>query len=275
MNYQLLDSGHSRKLEQFGPYRLIRPCGQALWRPQAPQALWESADATFTREPDNQWVKKRALPIEWTSACAGLNFKIAPTEFGHLGLFPEHSLLWNWMTPLLAKKPGARFLNLFAYSGGASLAAARVGAKVCHLDASKGMVAWARENAALNQLEGAPIRWIVDDASKFLARELRRGARYEAILLDPPSFGRGSRGEIFKVEKDLEELLSCCVQLLSDEPIFLALSSHTHGMTPIAMGHILSQWIKKQGQIETGELTIQGTQLALPSGTYARWYSDV
>ncbi len=275
MQYELLDSGNLQKLEKFGDYLLVRPCSQAVWKPTAPQSLWESASATFTREEGNRWIYHKKLPKEWTTELAHVRFKIAPTDFGHLGIFPEHSYLWDFMRPHLEKRKGAKLLNLFAYSGGASLVAASCGAHVCHLDASKGMVAWARENAALNNLQGAPIRWIIDDVSKFLAREQKRGVRYDAIILDPPSFGRGNQGEIFKIDRDLHNLLSSCTALLSDDPLFLILSTHTPGMTPLVMGHLLGQWMGKEGKIETGEMCIHGKTLPLPCGSFARWYRDV
>jgi len=186
MMYQLLDSGDGQKLERFGEYTLLRPCAQAVWRSSAKF----SADAVFTRE--EKWVFHKKLPKSWTVMHGGVEFQIAPTDFGHLGLFPEHADLWEWMRPFIQKK--SRILNLFAYSGGVTIAAAQEGAEVCHLDASKGMVDWARENASLNQLQKAPIRWIVDDVLKFLKREKKRKSLYDAIILDPPTFGRGSQG---------------------------------------------------------------------------------
>jgi 23S rRNA (cytosine1962-C5)-methyltransferase len=271
VSYSLLDSGNELKLEQFGRYRVQRPCAQALWSPQRPAELWARADALFTREPENRWVTRNALPSSWTVEHHGLAFKISPTEFGHMGLFPEHCLLWQEMERLIRQRSGqSRVLNLFAYSGGATCAAARAGAQVCHLDASKGMVSWARENAALNGLDGVPIRWIVDDVWKFVQRELRRGVRYEGILLDPPSFGRGSRGEVFKIERDLLPLLHACRELLSEVPLFFFLSAHTSGMTPLVMRQLLEQLMGSGA--EAGELIIQGEGVcALPCGSYARW----
>lgn len=190
MEYSLVDSGQGRKLERFGPYLLARPSLQAVWQPLLSEAEWQKADAVFTRDPENRWTHKRSLPASWTVKVADIQFKIAPTDFGHLGIFPEQADFWQWMQKVIreAKANGrekVEVLNLFAYSGGSTLAAAVAGAHVCHLDASKGMVDWARENAALNQLESAPIRWIVDDVQKFLQRELRRERRYDAIILDP------------------------------------------------------------------------------------------
>lgn len=269
MTYRLLDSGNQEKLEQFGKYLIARPCAQALWSPSEPRALWEKADARFTRDGGNQWQLRASLPKEWAVEIEGLEFKIAPTDFGHLGVFPEHSLLWSWMEPLIRKRGGAQILNLFAYSGGATLAAARAGAKVCHLDASKGMVAWARENAERNNLQEAPIRWIVDDVTKFLGREKKRGNRYDGIILDPPSFGRGNQGELFKIEKDILPLLRACRELLSENPLFLLFSTHTPGMTPLVMEHLMEE-VMQGGVIEKGEMIIP-SQRPLPCGSFARW----
>ncbi len=277
--YALIDSGKGRKLEQFGPFLISRPSAQAVWQPQLREAEWNKADAIFTRESENRWIRKERLPSQWTTEAAGIKFKISPTDFGHLGLFPEQKVFWEWIQTFIgqAKRSGRKdikVLNLFAYSGGSTLAAAKAGAATCHLDASKGMVAWARENAALNDLTEAPIRWIVDDVNKFLARELRRESRYDAIILDPPSFGRGSQGEIFKIEDDLGKLLHACRQLLTPHPLFVLFSCHTPGFTPITMGHLLAQMMTGlPGNIDTGEMTLKGAAevLPLPSGTFGRW----
>lgn len=272
--YSLVDSGDQQKLERFGDVLIARPCSQALWRPSLSKGEWDAADAHFSRDGGNSWTFKRKLPDSWTSEVEGVRFKISPTDFGHLGVFPEHSTLWKPMKELIGTcSEPPHILNLFAYSGGATLAAAQAGAKVCHLDASKGMVAWARENAALNNLSQAPIRWIVDDAAKFLHREIKRGVRYEGIILDPPSFGRGSKGEVFKIERDVHELLSLCRQLLSAKPLFLIFTTHTPGMTPIVMGHLMAQQTRGlQGKIETGEMLLpSATGVDIPCGSFARW----
>ncbi len=266
MAYTLLDSGNQNKLEQVGDYTLVRPCSQAVWKPQLDENGWREADAIFSREPSNRW--KGNLPSSWKLEYENLFFKIVPTDFGHLGIFPEHALLWRWMKGRLRK--GSAVLNLFAYTGGATLTAAQAGAEVCHVDASKTAVAWARENATLNRLDKAPIRWIVDDVIKFLRREVRRGKRYDGIILDPPTFGRGNKGEIFKIENDLPEILKLCFELLTPEPLFVILSSHTPGYTPLVLHHLLAQ-ISERGTIEKGEMVVEGP-LDLPSGTYARWY---
>jgi 23S rRNA (cytosine1962-C5)-methyltransferase len=261
-SYELIDSGHGRKLELFGPYLLIRPCAQAVWAPSLPAKKWRQAAAEFSR--DEGW--SAPLPESWEISLDGLTFKLSATDFGHVGLFPEHRQVWAWLKKTLSK--GERLLNLFAYSGGATLAAAQAGAEVCHLDSSKGMVAWARENAALNGLSSAPIRWIVDDAMKFLRREVRRGRTYECILLDPPSFGRGSRGEVFKIDEAIEELLRLCKELLSPRAKGLLLTCHTPGYTPLTLNHLLEQAIKEP--VATGEMRLEGAR-AIPAGAYARW----
>lgn len=281
MTYTLIDSGNGRKLEQFGPFVLSRPCSQAVWAPLLNEAEWGKADAVFLREGDTKWTFHNAQSQKmWTIDVSGIAFKISPTDFGHLGIFPEQKPFWEWIQATIQKKKRTepvQVLNLFAYSGGSTLAAARAGAHVCHLDASKGMVTWARENAALNQLTEAPIRWIVEDVGKFLQRELRRGRKYDAIILDPPSFGRGSQGEVFKIEEHLPDLLKNCRALLSDQPLFILFSCHTPGFTPIVMQHLLSQMMQGcRGKIDCGEMVLTGKNevLAVPSGTYARWIHE-
>jgi len=276
MDYSLLDSGNLHRLEQFGPYTLARPCSQALWLPTLKEQAWKRADASFSREEGKGWTLARQLPKQWTLRFCDLQFKVAPTDFGHVGLFPEHSLVWEEMSALIrAQKRRLTLLNLFAYSGGATLTAARAGASVCHVDASKGMVSWARENSALNRLESAPIRWIVDDVLKFLKRESKRGVRYDGIILDPPTFGRGNRGEIFKVERDIHALLQLCRSVLSPQPLFVFLTSHTPGMTPKVLAHLLSQMMHSAGgHISEEELLLPcASGLVLPSGSMAKWVS--
>jgi 23S rRNA (cytosine1962-C5)-methyltransferase len=269
-NYLLIDSGKGEKLERFADHLLIRPCPQALWLPQKPQE-WERADARFTRlEERGTWQSKRPLPKSWTVALEGVTLKVAPTDFGHLGVFPEHAAHWSWMNPLLRR--GSKVLHLFAYSGGATLAAAQAGASVCHVDSAKGMVDWARENAALNQLETAPIRWIVDDAVKFMKREVKRNSFYDAIILDPPTFGRGAQGEVFKIEDEILPLLELCKALLTPTPAFILFSCHTPGFTPTVLHHLFSQVFRGKGKIDAGEMLLSSpVALSIPSGTYLRW----
>lgn len=276
--YALIDSGNGRKLERFGPYLLSRPCSQAVWKPQLSIKEWDKADATFSREQENKWAFKHSLPQAWEVEVASLQFKLSSTDFGHLGIFPEQEPFWEWIQTTVkghmrpSFKP--RILNLFAYSGGSTLAAAKAGASVCHLDASKGMVAWARENAALNHLEQASIRWIVEDVKKFLMREIKRGSRYEGIILDPPSFGRGTKGEIFKIEDAIIPLLQDCRSLLSEQPLFVLFSCHTPGFSPLVMQHLMTQNMQGlSGKLEVGEMILSGRNQVfdVPSGTYAKW----
>lgn len=268
-DYELLDSGDGRKLERFGRYVLARPCSQALWRPSSPRSVWERADAAFDREDGNRWHGRGNLPRNWEIETAGVKFKLGGTDFGHLGIFPEQRAQWKWIREAVSRRSGVQALNLFAYSGGSTMAAALGGAQVCHLDASKGMVEWARENAALNGLGSHPIRWIVDDAHKFMKREIRRGRRYDAIILDPPTFGRGAGGEMYKIESDLKETLSLVKDLLSDNPLFVLFSSHTPGLSPIVAENILAQ-LFPSARLSSGEMLLEGPRLCCPSGIYCR-----
>ena len=278
-DYELIDSGDGRKLERFGRYTLARPCSQAMWRPSLSASEWERADASFDREDGNRWHGRNRLPKEWTIETAGIKFKLGGTDFGHLGIFPEQRAQWEWIREFVdssirrfvdsGENSKISVLNLFAYSGGSTMAAALGGAEVCHLDASKGMVEWARENARLNGLADRPIRWIVDDAHKFMKRELRRGHRYDAIILDPPSFGRGAGGEMYKIERDLKETLGLVKDLLSDTPRFVLFSSHTPGLSVQVAENILSQ-LFPSAHLESGEMLLTGKSLACPSGIYCR-----
>lgn len=277
--YQLIDSGLGNKLEAFGPYLLSRPAAQAAWRPESNAKTWDNAHAVFDREGGKKWTLLKSIPEEWTVEISNIFFKLKLTDFGHLGVFPEQKPFWTWIQNLIAeeipkRKTAPSVLNLFAYSGGSTLAAAKAGAEACHLDASKGMVAWARENAALNGLSEAPIRWIVDDVQKFLQREIRRGKKYDAIILDPPTFGRGAKGEIFKIEEDLITILEWCRKLLSDKPLFILFSCHTPGYSPTVLHHLLSQTVKGLGgTVDSGEMSLEGIgeTFPLPSGSFARW----
>lgn len=274
--YELIDSGHGRKLERFGKVTLDRPCAQAVWNPSRPK-LWKEADAFFTRKQGLEWRGRERLPESWVTEVNSVKMKLSTTDFGHLGVFPETRSMWEWIRETIAKnskqkKEPLSFLNLFAYSGGATLAAAQGGAHCCHVDASKGMVQWARENAALNNLADHPIRWIVDDVNKFLTREIRRGRRYDAILLDPPSFGRGKGGELYKIEQALLETLHLVKGVLSEHPCFVYLTSHTPGFTPIVLKNLMQQLLS-HGRVDCGEMLLTGTgsTFAVPSGTWARW----
>ena len=280
-DYELLDSGGGRKLERFGRYVLARPCSQALWRPAKGAADWTRADASFDREDGNRWHGRSNLPKDWQIETAGIRFRLGGTDFGHLGIFPEQRAQWKWIRERVGtgngeqgtgngeRGTGIRVLNLFAYSGGSTVAAAQGGAEVCHLDASKGMVEWARENARLNGLADHPIRWIVDDAHKFMRREIRRGRKYEAVILDPPTFGRGAGGETYKIERDLQETLGLVKDLLSDRPAFVLFSSHTPGLSETVAKNVLGQ-LFPSARLEAGEMLLEGERRPCPSGIYCR-----
>lgn len=279
-DYELIDAGDGRKYERFGNISLVRPCSQALWRPHD-LASWRQATASFDREEGNHWHGRQALPASWTIRTAGIAFKLLGTDFGHLGIFPEQRAQWNWIreTVRVAQStrtvdaPRVSVLNLFAYSGGSTIAAAQGGAEVCHLDASKGMVQWARENAALNSLDDHPIRWIVDDAHKFMRREARRGRRYDAVIFDPPTFGRGANGEMYKIERDLQETLALVRDVLSARPLFVLFSSHTPGLSCRVAENVVAQAFGVS-RVESGEMLLEpvpGRDVPpCPSGIYCR-----
>jgi 23S rRNA (cytosine1962-C5)-methyltransferase len=277
--YELLDSGSFQKLERFGSVVLSRPCAQAVWQQTLPKSDWQKVTATFFRDGGNQWRGRDKLPETWVIDVDGTKFQLSSTDFGHLGIFPEQRDQWRRIRETCAeyaKRHGrpARVLNLFAYSGGSTLAAALAGAEVCHVDASKGMVDWARKNAALNGLEEKPVRWIVDDVTKFLERELRRERQYDLLILDPPSYGRGAKGEVFKIENDLPPLLALLGKLMSPQPLGVLLSCHTPELTPISLHHmLLQQFGRKGGKVEHGEMQLRGAKdvLPVPSGSFAWW----
>ena len=279
--YELLDSGNGRKLEQVGPYRLVRPASQALWTPSRPAEFWATAEACYQRGPSGSgsWHrKKHGLPPAWTLTYCGLPLHIRLTDFGHLGFFAEHGPHWQWLREQLAaaKRP-IRVLNAFAYTGSSTLAAAAAGAQVVHLDAAEGIVAWARENAQLAGMADSPIRWIVEDVTKFLGREVRRGNRYDAIILDPPSFGRGPKGEVWKLTRDLHPLLELCRQVLSESPFAVVLSTHTPGITPLVLENMLADSMAlDRGRLRGMEMIIPqvGSPAGLPSGALVRWRGD-
>ncbi len=267
--YELIDAGHEMKLERFGKHVALRPCGQAIWAPRASER-WDEASYVFSREGKNIW-KKRGKDDSWVVDFLGLKMRVEPTDFGHLGFFPEHQHLWREIEEDIEAAGGKfRFLNLFAYTGAATLAAARAGAEVCHVDASKKSVAWASENAQLSGLKDRPIRWIIDDVMKFMKREVKREKRYEGILLDPPSFGRGAQGQVFKIERDLLPLLEMCKELLQGTGRFLYVSCHTPGITPLVLRELTEQALG--GKIECGEMALKSSSgIDVPFGSFAKW----
>jgi len=256
---------------------LQRPALQAIWSPHRTSSDWEAADATFIRSSSGggRWQYGHSLPDSFVLPVGSIKLKIKLTDFGHLGFFPEQQENWLWIAGQIrdAGRP-INVLNLFAYTGGSTLAAAGAGAAVCHLDSAKGVVAWARENAALSGLAGRPVRWIVEDVLKFVRRERRRKRRYDAIILDPPSFGRGSKGEVWKIERDLPVLLHDCRSLLSDRPLFVLLTGHSPGLTPLVLHNLLADMLAGHpGHIAMGEMTLteSGSGRRFPNGSYARW----
>ncbi|MDA0837735.1 MAG: class I SAM-dependent methyltransferase [Planctomycetota bacterium] len=273
--YQLLDTGNGCKLEQVGPFRLNRPATQAVWPMTLPRQEWQEADATYTRDSSGsgKWAYKNSrLPDAWEVEFHGLKFEIKPTAFGHLGIFPEHRIIWQRLEAL-SLDPDTEILNLFAYTGGGTLSAARAGYRVCHLDASKGAVNWAKKNAELSGLSEKPVRWIVDDVTKFLQREVRRGRQYDGLIIDPPSYGRGAKGEVFKIERDISELLDLTRKVLKPVPRFIGLSCHSPGFTPIVLSNLLeSMTMGNKGVIQSGEMFIQDDQAKkLPLGAWSAW----
>ncbi|MDD5698215.1 MAG: class I SAM-dependent methyltransferase [Victivallaceae bacterium] len=272
--YQLLDSGDCRKLEQAGSYRLIRPALNAFWKPALPRSEWEQAAGVFTRDASGggTWEWRRKRPESWVIEWGGLKLKVRATNFGHLGFFAEQRDNWDWFRKVIPQL-GAEVatLNLFGYSGAGSLALAAAGARVTHLDAARGMNEWGRENLELNSQIPDSIRWITDDVQKFVTREIRRGGKYNGIVLDPPTFGRGAKGQIWKIDQYLMELLQACRRLKADSgPFFVVLSCHSPGYSPLVLERLLTDAFGG-GEIYGGEMTIpESSGRMLPAGNYAR-----
>lgn len=279
-DYKLIDSGEGEKLEKFGSFLLSRPDPQALWRKNLSDAEWKNADASFSRsESSAEWTYKKGKLEKWSINFGGLKFWIKPTAFKHTGLFPEQKVNWDWMRGKIKEGSGSEksdleILNLFGYTGGASLACAQAGAKVVHVDGSKSAISWARENAELSGLAHRPIRWILEDARVFVGREVKRGNKYDGIIMDPPAFGHGANKEIWKIEEDFLPLVEDCIKLLSKKPLFFIINGYSAGYSSIAYRNVLKVLIEKfGGNIEIGELTLpeEGGDRLLPCGIYARW----
>ncbi|HBM16177.1 MAG TPA: SAM-dependent methyltransferase [Lentisphaeria bacterium] len=271
--YQILDSGNLQKLEQVGSYRLIRPALNAFWPISLPKKEWDNADAIFQRNSSGggKWTWRNKLPQEWLILYNSITFLIKPTNFGHLGFFPEQKNNWIWLRSILNKCSNLKTINLFAYSGGSSLAMAQTGAKVCHVDAAKGMVDWAKMNLSNNTEINTSIRWIVDDVSKFLHREAARKETYDGIVLDPPSFGRGPNGQVWKIENDIIPLLEKCKNVLSPNPKFILLSLHSHGFSDNTLKRILQFVFGEKNQVDCGEMILtESTGKNIDAGSYAR-----
>ena len=275
-DYTIIDTSSGEKLELWGKYSLIRPDPQVIWKTDKKHQLWTRADASYkrSRSGGGAWNENR-LPESWNIKYKDLTFLIKPTGFKHTGLFPEQAVNWDWFRALIenAGRP-IKVLNLFAYTGGATVAAAKAGASVCHVDASKGMVQCAKENARLSGLADAPIRYIVDDCKKFIEREIRRGNKYDGIIMDPPSYGRGPTGEVWKIEESIDDFVSLVSEVLSDKPLFFLLNSYTTGLSASTMKYITDSRLltKFNGKSEADELglPVKESGLALPCGSSVR-----
>ena len=280
-DYACLEAGNGEKLEQWKDVILRRPDPQAIWPADQRKGAWPKADAVYHRsnKGGGSWEYKKKLPESWTVSYRSLTFRVSPTGFKHTGLFPEQAVNWDWMSDLIRthQDEQLRILNLFAYTGGATMACAEAGAaEVVHVDASKGMVQWAKENRDLSHLEDKKIRFIVDDCLKFVEREKRRGHTYHGILMDPPSYGRGPNGEMWKFEKEIVGLIEACMDILDDHALFFLINSYTTGFSSIVLEDLMKTIIlpeHQDGTVETGEvaLPITGSGLLLPCGIYGRW----
>lgn len=277
-DYQVLDTSRGEKLERWGNYILVRPDPQVIWDTKRENKFWKKKNGHYHRSSKGggEW-EFFDLPEQWSIQYKDLTFQLKPFSFKHTGLFPEQAVNWDWFGNKIrqANRP-VKVLNLFAYTGGATLAAAAAGASVTHVDASKGMVAWAKENARSSGLSEAPIRWLVDDCVKFVEREIRRGNKYDAIIMDPPSYGRGPKGEIWKIEESLYPFVQLCTQILVDKPLFFLINSYTTGLAPSVLTYILSTELKRfGGKVSADEigLPVKETGLVLPCGASGRWES--
>ena len=275
-DYEVIDTGDGEKLERWKNIVLRRPDPQAIWPKQQPE-LWEKADAWYHRSArgGGEWEFHKKMPEKWTINYRDLKFYVRPTGFKHTGLFPEQAVNWDWMAGLIknAGRP-VKVLNLFGYTGGATIACARAGAHVTHVDAAKGMVQWAGENRELSKVDETKTRWIIEDAGKFVAREIRRGNKYDGILMDPPSYGRGPGGEVWKLENELYGLVSACAQVLSDNALFMLINSYTTGLQPAVLNNMLTMTVQKYrgGSVVADEIVLPVTAGGvLPCGASGRW----
>ncbi len=285
-DYEVIDTSDGEKLERWGQYRLVRPDPQVIWNTPKTNPGWKKMNGHYHRSAKGggEW-EFFDLPEQWSISYGSLTFNLKPFSFKHTGLFPEQAANWDWFSEIIrnAVKQGrtatsehpVRVLNLFAYTGGATLAAASAGAHVTHVDASKGMVNWAKENAKSSGLEQAPIRWLVDDCVKFVEREIRRGNQYDAIIMDPPSYGRGPKGEIWKIEESIFPFIELCTQILADKPLFFLINSYTTGLQPAVLSYMLNTAIVKKygGHVMADEvgLPVTETGLILPCGASGRY----
>ena len=276
-DYEILDMANGEKLERWGDIYLVRPDPQIIWKDKSYPELWKKANARYSRSNTGggAWEYKKKVPNNWQVKYKNLTFNIKPMGFKHTGLFPEQAVNWDWMINKIKNaKREIKVLNLFAYTGGASVACAAAGASVCHVDSSKGMVNWAKENIASSGLSDKPVRFLIDDVTKFVQREIRRGNKYDAIIMDPPSYGRGKNGEVWQFENNIADLVELCRQVLSDKPLFFLINSYTTGISSKVLENILLLNLKmKKGKISSGEigLPMKNSKLILPCGIYGRW----
>lgn len=280
-DYELIDTSSGERLERWGDIILIRPDPQIIWDSEKKDPRWRSAHARYHRsnKGGGHWELYKKMPDVWPISRKGLTFRLKPMGFKHTGLFPEQAVNWDYVSEIIGKagRP-VKVLNLFGYTGAATLACLKAGASVTHVDASKGMVQWAKENAAISGLAERPVRWLVDDCVKFVQREQRRGNRYDGIIMDPPSYGRGPGGEVWKLEEQMDGLLRLCLTVMSEEPLFLVLNSYTTGLSPSVMEYLLNVLMvpKLGGTVSAGEigLTVTSTGMVLPCGNTAIWRGE-
>lgn len=280
-DYELIDTSSGERLERWGDIILIRPDPQIIWDSEKLDPRWRSAHARYHRsnKGGGHWEPYKKMPDVWQIERGGLKFRLKPMGFKHTGLFPEQAVNWDYVSEIIGKagRP-VKVLNLFGYTGAATLACLKAGASVTHVDASKGMVQWAKENAAISGLAERPVRWLVDDCVKFVQREQRRGNRYDGIIMDPPSYGRGPGGEVWKLEEQMDGLLRLCLTVMSEEPLFLVLNSYTTGLSPSVMEYLLNVLMvpKLGGTVSAGEigLTVTSTGMVLPCGNTAIWRGE-
>ena len=276
-DYEILDMANGEKLERWKNIILVRPDPQIIWKEKSFPKKWDRANAVYSRNSSGggAWQYKTKIPEAWQVKYKDLTFNIKPMGFKHTGLFPEQAVNWDWMIEKIkkAKRP-IKVLNLFAYTGGASVACLYAGASVCHVDSSKGMVSWAKENVISSKLQDKPIRYIVDDVVKFVSREIRRGNTYDAIIMDPPSYGRGTSGEVWQFENNIGELIALCTKVLSNNPLFFLINSYTTGISAEVLSNLLRINLEKyNGEISSGEvgLPMSNSKLVLPCGIYGKW----
>ena len=277
-DYEILDMANGEKLERWKDVILVRPDPQIIWKNKSFPNKWKNANAKYKRSSSGggQWEYNKNIPSSWKIKYKDLTFNIKPMGFKHTGLFPEQAFNWDWMIDKIkSEKRPIKVLNLFAYTGGATVACSYAGASVCHVDSSKGMVTYAKENIQASGLQDRPVRYIVDDVVKFVNREIRRGNKYDAIIMDPPSYGRGTNGEVWKFEENISDLIELCVKVMSDDPLFFLINSYTTGISSTVLENLLSLYIPKKynGKFSSGEvgLPMKDSKLILPCGIYGRW----